>query len=365
MNTISKIREFIKNTTNLNDKIFFYVSIISSLLTLLTTIITIAEQSDIISCISVFITFIIVTLIGYISIRYNKMRMGRIVFCYVLGCILLPFIYLSCGGIDSGSPIYMLTSFFIIGILLEGKSGILCLLINLIVDFVILWLPYYHVQVLINAKPLSLYGRYLDNSIAVILTGITLFILSLMSLTAYRNEHERSELLLTQLQDKSIKDELSGLYNRRHLYDELNTIYKKDPDEIKNYYIAMYDLDNFKTINDSYGHLFGDKVIVYFSDLLKKNVKEDDGELASRFGGEEFICLYKASNFEKAFSKAETIRLNFMSLDWKNAPNLTTTVSIGLVGCRKFTNMNECLKNVDDLLYIAKENGKNKISYSK
>ena len=204
-----------------------------------------------------------------------------------------------------------------------------------------------------------------------------------MSLNAYRQEHIKSNKLLEQLQLMSIKDELSGLYNRRHLYDVLFNLYgnessKSNQDtnindnispklslDKKDFYIAMYDLDNFKMINDTYGHLFGDKVLVDFSNKLKNNILEEEGELASRYGGEEFMCLYRAKDFEQAYLKAESIRTSLENTKWKTAPNLITTVSIGLVSCDKFDNMNSCLKEVDNLLYSAKTHGKNKIVYQK
>ena len=129
--------------------------------------------------------------------------------------------------------------------------------------------------------------------------------------------------------------------------------------------IIKYLKDNFKMINDTYGHLFGDKVLVDFSNKLKNNILEEEGELASRYGGEEFMCLYRAKNLEQAYLKAESIRTSLETTRWETAPDLITTVSIGLVSCDKFDNINSCLKEVDNLLYSAKSHGKNKIAYQK
>lgn len=358
------LREQIKSVTDLNDRIYLFVVLISIILTLLTTIVTLAENSSPHAGLSVFVAFFIVSLIGYTSIKYNKMKIGKLILSYIFGCILLPCIYLYCEGINSGAPLYLLTSYFIIGLLLTGKSAIICYVVTLTLHMILIWIPYFYPNSF-NIEPLSLEARYFDNAIAIVLVGFALFTLSIVSLDSYRKEHDSNKELLTKLKNMSEHDELSGLYNRRYLYKRLEELYSNNNDEINSYYIAMYDLDNFKNINDTYGHLFGDKIIVYFSDILKRNINEEAGELASRFGGEEFICIYKASTLDKAYAKAESIRLNLQLSEWSEDKNLTTTVSTGLVPCKKFSNTTQCLKEVDDLLYKAKESGKNQVYYNK
>lgn len=377
------LKDFYNRHSDLDDRIYINVVFISSFLTLFSSIITFVEDSGLIANLVVFMSFIIMAGVGYLTIHYNKIALGKLIYSYILCCILIPFIYLTCGGIDSGSPLYMLTSFFLIALLLEGVQSIVCLMITLIIHISILWLPYIDNGNYLNTSVLSLSARYLDNVIGLASAGIAIFFLTLMSLNAYRQEHIKSNKLLEQLQLMSIKDELSGLYNRRHLYDVLFNLYANESSKSnqdtnindnkspklsldkKDFYIAMYDLDNFKIINDTYGHLFGDKVLVDFSNKLKNNILEEEGELASRYGGEEFMCLYRAKNFEQAYLKAESIRTSLENTKWKTAPDLITTVSIGLVSCDKFDNMNSCLKEVDDLLYSAKTHGKNKIAYLK
>ncbi|SDM83967.1 GGDEF domain-containing protein [Lachnospira pectinoschiza] len=358
------LRDFYNKNTDLNEKIYINVISISSFLTLATSIITLIEGSGLFSSLIVFISFIIMAVVGYLSFHLKKVKLGKLVYTYLFCCVLLPFIYLTCGGIDSGSPLYMLTSFFLIALLLEGIQGIVCLVVTLIVHIFVLWLPYFEMHSLFDTSILSKSARYFDNTIALIAAGIAIFCLTLMTLNAYRKEHEKNNQLVLELQKTSIMDELSGLYNRRHLYSVLFDLYANIEDN-GNYYIAMYDLDNFKKINDTYGHLFGDKVLIDFSNKLRTSVNEEIGELASRYGGEEFMCLYRAKDFEQAYLKAESIRTSLENTKWKDAPNLIATVSIGLVACHKFNDMNSCLKGVDDLLYSAKTHGKNKIVYRK
>jgi len=362
MGKIRNLRDFYRNNTNLADKTYLYVVFFSSFSTLITSLVTLLEGSGIVACVAVFFSFIVMCIVGFFSIYYSKIKLGKTIYAYLFGCIILPFIYLTCGGIDSGSPIYMITSFFLIAVLLDGKEGIICLIINTIIEIGVLWIPFFNPATIYTSKPLTVRGRYFDNSIALGLAGIAIFFITYMSLNAYRKEKKYNEELLTKLKDMSVKDELTGLYNRRHLYGFLDELYKKETSYVGDYFIAMFDLDNFKQINDNYGHLFGDDVLTCFSNLLHANVLESHNELACRYGGEEFMLIIKAKTFKLAFAKIDGIRKSLESKDWANC-NFNTTVSVGLVACNKFNDMNSCLKRVDDLLYKAKESGKNKVVY--
>jgi diguanylate cyclase (GGDEF)-like protein len=128
--------------------------------------------------------------------------------------------------------------------------------------------------------------------------------------------------------------------------------------------MLMIDVDNFKQINDTQGHLFGDKILNKLGDLIKSNIRETD--LAARYGGEEFSIIMSNTSFDEAEEIAERIRKSVETHRFdKN--ELVTTVSIG-IALHPFDakSVQELLDNADSALYRAKHNGKNRIcSHSK
>ncbi len=150
-------------------------------------------------------------------------------------------------------------------------------------------------------------------------------------------------------------DFLTGLYNRRYFFEEI-----KDFSISKNFAIAMIDIDNFKNINDDYGHDIGDEVIKSIANILKRNIKGSD--IVARFGGEEFCIALNNINKKDAigfFIKLkETISKNKIII--KNN-KISYTASIGVSFKEDDEDINTLLNNADQALYKAKENGRNRV----
>lgn len=157
-----------------------------------------------------------------------------------------------------------------------------------------------------------------------------------------------------KLQMLSTTDSLTGLKNRRffsEILDEYNGL-----DHVG---LLILDIDNFKSINDRFGHSVGDAVIQYVAEILKRVSKE--GETVARIGGEEFAVVARFDNFDSAKSYGQ----NIVTLIEKSTPfflsnPIRVTVSIGLRYYNQKTQLLN-LEEADKLLYKAKENGKNKV----
>jgi diguanylate cyclase (GGDEF)-like protein len=165
--------------------------------------------------------------------------------------------------------------------------------------------------------------------------------------------------LFDEINNKANKDYLTGLYNRRYLFDVGNEIYKNCKINKKPFAIAIIDIDNFKMINDNYGHDIGDIAIKEVARILNRNITSNS--LISRLGGEEFcICFYNRSENEIA-DLLEYIRKDFENniIRVKDI-ELKYTVSIGY----SFTfgkNIDTMINKADENLYIAKKDGRNRI----
>nr|NJM02679.1 GGDEF domain-containing protein [Desulfobacula sp.] len=127
--------------------------------------------------------------------------------------------------------------------------------------------------------------------------------------------------------------------------------------------IIMVDIDHFKKVNDTYGHLVGDSLLKSIANLLKSHLRKND--IASRYGGEEFLILLPETGIDGATAAAEKIRETLSTKEWKLKETGESmgkiTVSMG-IGLYKLNEPEEALiKRADDALYLAKSKGRNRI----
>jgi len=164
------------------------------------------------------------------------------------------------------------------------------------------------------------------------------------------------ESIFRELNFNSITDDLTGLYNRQYLFKKMEEITKDN--NLNEYSFVIIDLDNFKKINDKYGHLTGDKVLVAFSNILKRSVRKYD--VAGRFGGEEFVMLLNKCKPEMAYKIMKRIKF-FVQKQYFTGQNIQITISCGISKLTK--DINTSVAIADKYLYKAKSMGKNVIVY--
>lgn len=150
-----------------------------------------------------------------------------------------------------------------------------------------------------------------------------------------------------------ITDQLTQLYNRTYLNNKINESFHQDQRGV----LLLIDLDNFKQINDQYGHLVGDEVLVQVAHLIKTNTRKDD--IAARWGGEELSVYFPNLSVEEAMEIATRIMKKV-----EGETNPSVTISCGLSAWEKDileTCNNNLFSQADQALYLAKRNGKNRI----
>ena len=124
----------------------------------------------------------------------------------------------------------------------------------------------------------------------------------------------------------------------------------------------MVDVDCFKKINDSLGHKIGDKIIVEIANIIKKYCNKEC--IAARYGGDEFIFLMAANNQSDAFNTLDKIRIEVSTASLLPVNNITqakVSLSIGLSELENIAEINTIIEKADKQLYLAKQQGKNKI----
>jgi diguanylate cyclase (GGDEF)-like protein len=171
---------------------------------------------------------------------------------------------------------------------------------------------------------------------------------------------ERARRDADEFAQAAIMDPLSGLFNRRYFHERLEEELDRARRHNTTVSLLMIDIDNFKAINDRYGHLAGDAVIRGIGDILKRSVRRFD--LCTRFGGEEFAIVMPGSGPENSAPVAERIRQRieaFKPPDGELA-DLRVTASIGM-SVSSGGSARELIAYADQALYQAKEEGKNRL----
>lgn len=156
-------------------------------------------------------------------------------------------------------------------------------------------------------------------------------------------------------------DSLTGLLNSRSLSDLTERAISHAKATQGNVSLLFIDCDNFKGINDQFGHPVGDQFLRFFATLLLEGVRE--GDAVVRYAGDEFVILLPNTNLDAAISIAERLIENTRAKSMENNPLLHTTISVGLASYPQHALVAEDLiKHADDALYVSKRNGKNQLT---
>jgi len=166
-------------------------------------------------------------------------------------------------------------------------------------------------------------------------------------------------LLKEKLELLTFIDDLTKLYNRKSYNENLEKLLFQYKRYNTPFSIIMYDIDDFKQINDTYGHSVGDDVLVEMSKLIKLHIRESD--YIFRIGGEEFIILLTETQIDKAKLVSEKIR-NSVENNLNTIENEKITISIGLTEVKENDTEDSIFKRVDSLMYESKNNGKNRVT---
>ncbi|MFH1459001.1 MAG: GGDEF domain-containing protein [Candidatus Omnitrophota bacterium] len=186
------------------------------------------------------------------------------------------------------------------------------------------------------------------------LSGITI---------GYQSQSEKK--LRNKLEFLAVHDELTGFLNFRFSLELLKKEFQRSKRHSTNLTIAIIDIDYFKNINDSYGHLVGNDSIKTFSLIIKNNLRETD--IAGRYGGDEFILIFPESNAEQGMKILTRIKKSLSTMEITsdfliNNKSITLTFSAGLASFSSHNKtMNDLIDSADKALYQAKKEGRNKI----
>ena len=201
-------------------------------------------------------------------------------------------------------------------------------------------------------------ARFFSNVISFFILLIALIFVYIV-FTKYANEINKSYKKLSNLEkksnylkDKSHKDDLTNLHNKKHFNKYLNKHLKNNAKGV----ILFFDIDHFKNCNDTHGHLVGDEILIKLSKTIQTNLRDED--LFARWGGEEFVILLENININKAPNIAEKVRQLVENTEFTK--NIKITISIGITEIKANDTLESLMLRADELLYRAKEEGRNR-----
>ena len=190
---------------------------------------------------------------------------------------------------------------------------------------------------------------------------------------------EANRLLVNKVEDlnrKAFYDQLTQLKSRLALDEEMeiyfNRIYtesheperRQEKEENGNLVFAIFDIDKFKAVNDTFGHQMGDVVLKAVAETISSCVRDTD--IVARWGGEEMVVVFPETTLEGAELKANLIRQKISEIKFEEEPGLKVTISVGLAHSSDFKNKEDLFKAADKALYKSKETGRNRVAvYSK
>ena len=248
-------------------------------------------------------------------------------------------------GSESAFPYYTIALIVISSMLIKGHKELLFPLLAVV-----------EVPLLLRYEALNpdKFYQYTDKLYRAndLTLNFSLLIIILIYLIFIVNKYtsERDEVLYYF----SITDQLTGLYNRRHLFNYLEILIK----ESKNFTIAMIDINKFKQINDNYGHIVGDKVLIATGSLLNDFHKSDI--VCGRYGGDEFMIIFPNKSLAESINLLKELELGFSKLS-KEFQDIDITFSYGLSE-NKHKSIEEIIHYADTHLYKKKSVNKNKFN---
>jgi len=165
-----------------------------------------------------------------------------------------------------------------------------------------------------------------------------------------------------RLLEATKRDYLTGIYNRHYLEERLGVEFERYKRYGISLCIIVFDIDNFKSVNDTCGHQYGDFIIRSIVSIVGDDLRNTD--ILARYGGEEFCCILPEITIDSAIEVAERFRVKIASHEYKfQGKPVKVTISLGVTGISEdIENTDMLFKKADEALYEAKRSGKNKVS---
>lgn len=310
-----------------------------------------------IAAVASMISFVIMLLLMGVSFFMQDISANRVVCSVFLNFFMFPVLFWVTGGVNCGMVFYFILGICVSTLILEGRIRTLVLILSLAFYTACLYLGFRYPE---YAYPLSYSERSMDTISSFLI--VALFIIAVIVILSREYEREHSKVLQSAeaLKQQAITDGLTTLYNQRYITEAMLKAAEACEASKTPASIILFDIDDFKRINDTCGHLRGNQVLCQFAALLQAEACEN--AVMSRYGGEEFVILLLGYPGQEAFAFAERLRLAVR--EDKKLQELTDykfSISGGVAQYGQGISVDEWIRRADMNMYAAKAGGKNRI----
>lgn len=284
----------------------------------------------------------------------------------IVNFVIFPAMYLTGGGIDCGIPSYFALGLAFTLFLTKGTSGIILTVVEAI-WYAITYIISYAAPAVLAEIPAAATEEgareftFRAISSNTFMVGIALGALAKIIFSMYRKEYKIVSNSIEEVKHNSLIDPLTNVYNRRYMYSYLDEQIQYASENGSELSVAIFDIDKFKNLNDTYGHLLGDEVLKALTRILKGSCREK--EIVARYGGEEFILILPGLNHEEALNRANEIRecIEKSHLSPELPSDKPVTISGGVASFEVGETDEQLIGEADENLYTAKNTGRNRI----
>ncbi len=295
------------------------------------------------------ICFLAVLITGTIGLLCHKVQAPAVIIILLAGWIEFPYLYYCYGNT---TIVYLVLGVVAMAVFFPRRM--------VIVSFTVMLMEYLFIILYSSENPVrwrqmdevTMFGSTIGS---LLIVAISVFMIIYVLIRSYERQQEQLIALSENLEFAANHDPLTKLYNRRYLV-QLMEEWMHTPD--KNFWIILLDVDDFKAVNDTYGHGYGDDVLREIGRLMLHEM-EDKG-IASRFGGEEFMLVFEADDREQALFTFQKIQEGLLAFS-RMTRQTDITISGGLERYVAEKQLDLLFTSVDHKLYAAKNAGKNRI----
>jgi len=324
--------------------------------------------------------FMVVAYIGTVVVRRGRVRLGTWIFFTAIVVAECAFPVIT--GDARLTAIYLAVPVVIASVLLLPRGALVIGLVSIAAGAVLTWIyppvdpPVTAFEVILAATLISGFvlvtavlgfsslrqetARADEAAAELRVTNETLELRVAERTEQLENALARQEQLVAELAELSLRDPLTGLYNRRHADNELPRLVAAAERHLQPISLAMADLDHFKVVNDDHSYSVGDEVLRRFARVLSQVTRGTDTVI--RYGGEEFLIVMPQTGIDQASVLCERLRKAVESHTWYEVdPSLQVTVSIGVADSARFDGVIGLAAGADAALHRAKREGRNRV----
>ena len=369
---MSNIRKFLKTSFGselpIRQRFFniiFAMGILAGLAGVISCIYLNSSQQAITISAAMTLAFPLFAFVGMIF--KNQQSKIIVIALLIVNFIIFPALYLSGGNILCGVPSYFCFGLALTLFLVKGKLSIIITLIESLWYIFIYFVSWRWPSICIDVPAFSMSktGQTDFNFDAVnsstFLVCLALGLVAKIIFNLYQREAKIVEDNIVEVERQSIIDPLTAVYNRRFMYSYITEQIEVARRNDKPLSVVLFDIDFFKSLNDTYGHLLGDDVLKAISSILKNSCKKN--EIVARYGGEEFLLILPEYTKDEAIKHADEIRecVEQSLLSPTLSDDVPVTISGGVATLEDNMDEEKLVIVADTNLYKAKERGRNRI----